>query len=186
MQRICIARAILANPPILFLDEATSALDESTQAKVQAALDKLMQGRTTLAIAHRLSTIQNADRIIALRGKISKLRHQQEKRALAWMQEHQADPAAALGWLEGELDKETGQCAGDELCTNLAYLKAALKAGQAGGGFPGTVSCNGTHEELLAKHEAVQAKLLHPTWSWQSSLSHEVRPWPSCSPPPPS
>ena len=70
-QRICIARAILANAPILFLDEATSALDESTQAKVQAALDKLMVGRTTIAIAHRLSTVRRADRIVVIdQGRI--------------------------------------------------------------------------------------------------------------------
>lgn len=70
-QRLAIARAILKDAPILILDEATSALDTESEFKVQAALENLQQGRTTLVIAHRLSTIENADRIIVLeKGKI--------------------------------------------------------------------------------------------------------------------
>ncbi|MBU0468012.1 MAG: ABC transporter ATP-binding protein/permease [Candidatus Omnitrophica bacterium] len=65
-QRICIARAILANPPILILDEATSQLDSESEKFVQEALDKLMQGRTVVAIAHRLATVIKADKIVVL------------------------------------------------------------------------------------------------------------------------
>ncbi|MDO4517697.1 MAG: ABC transporter ATP-binding protein [Bacillota bacterium] len=63
-QRVSIARIFLKNPPILILDEATSALDNVTEARIQSALDKLAEGRTTIIIAHRLSTIRTADRIL--------------------------------------------------------------------------------------------------------------------------
>lgn len=70
-QRIAIARAMLKNAPILLLDEATSALDTESEKKVQAALDILMEGRTTIMVAHRLSTVVNADVIYVLdKGKI--------------------------------------------------------------------------------------------------------------------
>tara|TARA_R110002124_G_scaffold114535_13_gene269295 strand:+ start:2191 stop:4011 length:1821 start_codon:yes stop_codon:yes gene_type:complete len=67
-QRLAIARAILKNAPILLLDEATSALDAQSERLVQTALERLMEGRTTLVIAHRLATIRDADKILVLEG----------------------------------------------------------------------------------------------------------------------
>ena len=70
-QRVAIARCFLKNPPILILDEATSALDSQTEREIQAALDALSVGRTTLVIAHRLGTIRHADRIVVMdQGRI--------------------------------------------------------------------------------------------------------------------
>ena len=67
-QRLAIARAFLRNPPILLLDEATSALDSESEAAVQRALNRLMQGRTVIAVAHRLSTLRDFDRIVVMQS----------------------------------------------------------------------------------------------------------------------
>ena len=70
-QRIAIARALIKDPKILILDEATSALDERSQEIVQQALDRAMEGRTSIVIDHRMSTIKKCDRIVVLyKGKI--------------------------------------------------------------------------------------------------------------------
>ena len=68
-QRISIARVFLKNPKILVLDEATSALDTVTEQRIQASLDELSQGRTTIIIAHRLSTVRGADMIAVVEGE---------------------------------------------------------------------------------------------------------------------
>ena len=68
-QRISIARVFLKNPKILVLDEATSALDTVTEQRIQASLDELSQGRTTIIIAHRLSTVRGADMIAGVEGE---------------------------------------------------------------------------------------------------------------------
>ncbi len=73
-QRVSIARAILKNPKILILDEATSSLDPETEIKIQEALARLIEGRTTIAIAHRLATLKNADRLAVIeKGRLAEL-----------------------------------------------------------------------------------------------------------------
>ena len=71
-QRIAIARAMLVQPKVLILDDSTSAVDVETEAKIQAALEELMAGRTSFVIAQRISTVLNADKIVVLdRGQIA-------------------------------------------------------------------------------------------------------------------
>ena len=70
-QRLAIARALLADAPVLVLDEATSSVDAANEASIQTALDAMSVGRTVLVVAHRLSTVRNADRVVVLdRGRI--------------------------------------------------------------------------------------------------------------------
>ncbi len=69
-QLLAIARAAIADPPVLILDEATSSIDTRTEKIVQDGMDKLMSGRTTFVIAHRLSTVRNSDCIILEQGRI--------------------------------------------------------------------------------------------------------------------
>ena len=66
-QLLCIARIMLANPPMLILDEATSSIDTRTEKQIQSAFDKMMKDKTSFIVAHRLSTIQKADKIIAMK-----------------------------------------------------------------------------------------------------------------------
>lgn len=70
-QRVALARAFLADAPILVLDEATSSLDSESEAAIQAAMERLMVGRTTIVIAHRLSTVRDLDRLLVFdRGRV--------------------------------------------------------------------------------------------------------------------
>ncbi|MER8465044.1 ABC transporter ATP-binding protein/permease [Mesorhizobium sp. M1396] len=99
-QRVAIARTILKAPPILMLDEATSALDSHTEQEIQAALDLVSRGRTTIVIAHRLSTVITADEIIVLqdgqiaeRGTHAELMHKRGLYASMWDRQREATEA---------------------------------------------------------------------------------------------
>jgi ATP-binding cassette, subfamily B, bacterial MsbA len=107
-QRIAIARAILKNAPILILDEATSALDSESERHVQAALETLMHGRTSLVIAHRLSTIEKADRIVVLqKGEIVEAgtHHELLAKAGVYAQLHRIQ-FANTGHMQTSIDSE--------------------------------------------------------------------------------
>jgi ATP-binding cassette subfamily B protein len=103
-QRVAIARALLKNPRILIFDEATSALDSRAEKAIQAELERVSQGRTTLVIAHRLSTVMDADQILVLargriveRGTHRQLLEFQGEYARMWaLQQEQAEAQAKL------------------------------------------------------------------------------------------
>jgi ATP-binding cassette subfamily B protein len=104
-QRISIARALLIDPAILILDEATSAVDTETERDIQAALDYLVRGRTTIAIAHRLSTLRKADRLVVLeRGRIVECGTHQELLNVPgpYARLHKAQTELAVGKLDVE------------------------------------------------------------------------------------
>ena len=122
-QRVAIARTILKGPPILILDEATSALDTNTEREIQAELDRVAEGRTTLVIAHRLSTVVGADEIIVLergriaeRGTHAELINRGGLYATMWNRQRQAAEAEELlarvkasddlGVVSGEADED--------------------------------------------------------------------------------
>ena len=100
-QRIAIARVFLKNPPIILLDEATSALDNESEGKIQAALQELSVGRTTLVIAHRLSTIRNADEIIVIHeGRIAERGRHDELMAAGGIYAHYHEIQSTEGELQ--------------------------------------------------------------------------------------
>ena len=102
-QRVAIARALLKNPRILIFDEATSALDSRAEKAIQAELERIAQGRTTLVIAHRLSTVMDADQILVLshgrmveRGTHSQLLEVKGEYSRMWELQREAAEAQAV------------------------------------------------------------------------------------------
>jgi ABC-type multidrug transport system fused ATPase/permease subunit len=118
-QRIALARALIADPRVLVLDEATSNLDAESEAAVQAALARLMRGRTTIIVAHRLSTVRDADRIVVIDGAsvVEQGRHDElmERRGTYHrLVEHQlvgSGPAAAAATAEAREAQEAQEVA---------------------------------------------------------------------------
>ena len=102
-QRISIARALLIDPRILILDEATSSVDTETEREIQAALENLIRGRTTIAIAHRLSTLRRANRLVVVeRGRIVEIGRHDEllRRSGSYARLHQAQMELVTGVMQ--------------------------------------------------------------------------------------
>jgi ATP-binding cassette subfamily B protein len=134
-QRVAIARTILKGPPILVLDEATSALDSFTEREIQAALERVSEGRTTLIIAHRLSTVVHADEILVLdkgviaeRGRHEELLAKGGLYAALWSRQREVDAAQETLRRAGEI--EAGE---DEAVSGARPQGAAQRAGEEEG-----------------------------------------------------
>ena len=136
-QRVAIARTILKGPPILILDEATSALDSLTEREIQASLERVARGRTTLVIAHRLSTIVGADEIMVLdagaiveRGTHDELLARRGTYAAMWDRQHQVEEAEETlrRALERDLAEQemADQALTDQALTDQARTDQAL------------------------------------------------------------
>ena len=135
-QRVAIARTILKDPRIILLDEATAALDSETEQNIQAALDKLSQGRTTLVIAHRLSTITTADQILVLHaGQVAEsgthddLLAKKGRYASMWKKQIRAQKAAAEAKvLSNQAEQLQREVRGED--------STSQSEDERGGGFP--------------------------------------------------
>ena len=137
-QRVAIARTILKAPPILVLDEATSALDTFTEREIQAALERVSKGRTTLIIAHRLSTVVHADEILVLdKGEIAERGGHEELLARGgiyarlWSRQREADEAAEALRRAGDEEKGDGELEPDAPLDAEAALAAEPPLGAA-------------------------------------------------------
>ena len=115
-QRVAIARAVVRQPKILLLDEATSALDEISQAKVQQALENVMQNRTSIVVAHRLTTVEQCSRVAVIedgqiveQGKLSDLKKEKDgyfSNLAAGMQKKQSQMQEALAKRQSSIDRK--------------------------------------------------------------------------------